>query len=49
MIDEKNRQARGSKGYDYNLGGSRISENAENTRQFNLKGGDSLSNELKEF
>jgi hypothetical protein len=48
MVDEKNRVKTGrSNGYD--MGGSHLSENAENQRQPMAKGGDSLSREVKEF
>ena len=48
MIDEKNRRTRNSRNFDYGMSGSRLSENAEN-RQYQMRGGDSLSKEVKEF
>lgn len=48
MIDEKNRQTKDARNYDYCMRGSRLSENVEN-RQYEMRGGDSLTKEVKEF
>jgi hypothetical protein len=48
MLEEKGR-ARSGRSNGFDMANSHLSENAENQRQANSKGGDSLTREIREF